>query len=103
MRHDLRTPVNQIIGYSEMLDEDAQESGQEKMSADLKRIGQAARSLLPLIDRIPDELAGPAKPASPVIPSPPRLPEPAAAAAPAPPGPPPAPKRPGAARVPPFD
>ncbi|HET6896772.1 MAG TPA: adenylate/guanylate cyclase domain-containing protein, partial [Vicinamibacteria bacterium] len=86
LRHDLRTPVNQIIGYSEMLDEDAQEAGQEKMSADLKRIGQAARSLLPLIDRIPDALDAPAKPAPPSIPSPPRLP----AAAPAP-GPAPAP------------
>jgi class 3 adenylate cyclase/AmiR/NasT family two-component response regulator len=77
LRHDLRTPVNQIIGYSEMLDEDAQEGGQEKMSADLKRIGQAARSLLPLIDRIPDELAASAEPATPNIPSPPRLPPPA--------------------------
>jgi adenylate cyclase len=104
LRHDLRTPVNQIIGYSEMLDEDAQESGQEKMSADLKRIGQAARSLLPLIDRIPDELAAPAKPASPVVPSPPRLPAPAAApAAPAAPAPPPAAKRPAASAVPQFD
>jgi class 3 adenylate cyclase/CheY-like chemotaxis protein len=99
LRHDLRTPVNQIIGYSEMLDEDAQESGQEKMSADLKRIGQAARSLLPMIDRIPDELAAPAKPASPVVPSPPPRPEPAAApAAPAP-----AAKRPAASAVPQFD
>jgi class 3 adenylate cyclase/AmiR/NasT family two-component response regulator len=100
LRHDLRTPVNQIIGYSEMLDEDAQEAGQEKMSADLKRIGQAARSLLPLIDRIPDELAGPAKPAPPAIPSPPRLPAPEAAAAAAPR---PAAKRPSAAATPQFD
>ena len=96
LRHDLRTPVNQIIGYSEMLDEDAQESGQEKMSADLKRIGQAARSLLGLIDRIPDDLGAPAKPAPPAIPSPPRLAAPPAA-------PPPPAKRPSAAAVPQFD
>ena len=97
LRHDLRTPVNQIIGYSEMLDEDAQEAGQEKMSADLKRIGQAARSLLPLIDRIPTISAAAAKPAPPVIPSPPRRPAPEAAA------PPPAAKRPSPAAVPQFD
>ena len=97
LRHDLRTPVNQIIGYSEMLDEDAQEAGQDKMSADLKRIGQAARSLLGLIDRIPDDLGAPAKPAPPAIPSPPRLAAPPAAA------PRPASKRPSAAAVPQFD
>jgi class 3 adenylate cyclase/CheY-like chemotaxis protein len=98
LRHDLRTPVNQIIGYSEMLDEDAEAAGQAKMSADLKRIGQAARSLLSMIDRIPDELATPGKPAPPVIPSPPRLPAPPKAAAP-----PPAAKRPSAAATPQFD
>jgi adenylate cyclase len=98
LRHDLRTPVNQIIGYSEMLDEDAQEAGQEKMSADLKRIGQAARSLLQMIDRIPDELGASAKPAPPSIPSPPRLRPPAAAEAARPPAP-----RPAAAAVPQFD
>ena len=96
LRHDLRTPVNQIIGYSEMLDEDAQEAGQDKMSVDLKRIGQAARSLLGLIDRIPDDLGAPAKPAPPAIPSPPRLAAPPAA-------PPPPAKRPSAAAVPQFD
>ena len=96
LRHDLRTPVNQIIGYSEMLDEDAQEAGQDKMSVDLKRIGQAARSLLGLIDRIPDELGPPARPAPPAIPSPPRLAAPPAA-------PPPPAKRPSAAAVPQFD
>jgi DNA-binding response OmpR family regulator len=67
------------------------------MSVDLKRIGQAARSLLGLIDRIPDELGPPAKPAPPAIPSPPRLAAPPAAA------PPPAAKRPSAAAVPQFD
>ena len=98
LRHDLRTPVNQIIGYSEMLDEDAQEAGQEKMSADLKRIGQAARSLLPMIDRIPDELGASAKPQRPSIPSPPRVPPPAAAEAARPPA-----RRPAADAVPQFD
>ena len=31
LRHDLRTPINQIIGYSEMLDDDAAAAGQGKM------------------------------------------------------------------------
>ena len=93
LRHDLRTPINQIIGYSEMLDDDAAAAGQQKMSADLKRIGQAARGMLEMIDRIPDELAAPAptaKPSSAATPPPPAAPEP----------PRPAGKRPAAAAVP---
>jgi len=79
LRHDLRTPINQIIGYSEMLDDDAAAAGQQKMSADLKRIGQAARGMLEMIDRIPDELAAPAptaKPSSAATPPPPPCPFP---------------------------
>jgi len=59
LRHDLRTPINQIIGYSEMLQEDAADTGQDKMSGDLKKIGEAARRMLELIDRIPDQLGAP--------------------------------------------
>ncbi|HEY8150959.1 MAG TPA: adenylate/guanylate cyclase domain-containing protein, partial [Vicinamibacteria bacterium] len=92
LRHDLRTPINQIIGYSEMLDDDAAAAGQEKMSADLKRIGQAARGMLEMIDRIPDELAAaaPTAQAAPAATPPPAAPEP----------PRPAGKRPAAAAVP---
>ncbi|HUG54744.1 MAG TPA: adenylate/guanylate cyclase domain-containing protein [Vicinamibacteria bacterium] len=68
LRHDLRTPINQIIGYSEMLDEDAVEAGHEGLSADLKKIGEAARHMLAMVDRIPDEL-GPAPPAPPAPPA----------------------------------
>jgi adenylate cyclase len=77
LRHDLRTPINQIIGYSEMLEEDAAEAGQDKMSGDLKRIAEAARRMLELIDRIPDRLAGPP-------PAPARAARPAAADVPLP-------------------
>ena len=50
LRHDLRTPVNQIIGFSELLREDAQGSGQNAQVADLKRIQLAARQLLELFN-----------------------------------------------------
>src|SRR5438445_6768334 len=86
LRHDLRTPINQIIGYSEMLEEDAAEAGQEKMSGDLKRIAEAARRMLELIDRIPDRLAAaPPAPALAAAPPPPaRTARPAAADVPLP-------------------
>ena len=51
MRHELRTPMNGIIGYSEMLLEDAQD---EDIVADLQRIREGARRLLALVDSILD-------------------------------------------------
>ena len=45
VRHDLKTPINQIIGYSEMLAEDAEENGATDSLADLNKIVTAARSL----------------------------------------------------------
>jgi sigma-B regulation protein RsbU (phosphoserine phosphatase) len=50
LRHDLRTPVNHIIGYSEMLLEDAEECRNESSASDLKKIRSAALELLGLID-----------------------------------------------------
>jgi DNA-binding response OmpR family regulator len=50
MRHDLRTPVNAIIGYSEMLLEDAAAGS----AADLEKILAAGRTLLELINQILD-------------------------------------------------
>ena len=50
LRHDLRTPINQIIGYSEMLQEDAEAGGQDPLVADLRKIQQAARQLLGLVN-----------------------------------------------------
>lgn len=52
IRHDLRTPVNAILGYSEMLIEDASTSGQEGAIDDLKRIHGAGQKLLSVIDDI---------------------------------------------------
>ena len=51
LRHDLRTPVNQIIGYSEMLQEDAKAGGRNSQVSDLKRIELAARQLLELVNK----------------------------------------------------
>jgi class 3 adenylate cyclase len=50
VRHELRTPWNQIIGYSEMLQEDAEDDGHAERAADLGRIVAAGRGLLTRID-----------------------------------------------------
>ncbi len=54
MSHELRTPMNAIIGYSEMLIEDAEDSGQGEGVADLKKIRAAGKHLLALINDILD-------------------------------------------------
>lgn len=48
--HDLRSPLNQIIGYSEMLGEDAQAQGRDEVVTDLGRIAAAGRRVLALLD-----------------------------------------------------
>lgn len=48
--HDLRTPLHQIIGYSEMLAEQAQLEEQGELSADLQKMRAAGRQLLSLLD-----------------------------------------------------
>lgn len=54
MSHELRTPLNAIIGYSEILQEDAQEIGQPIFVSDLKKIHSAGKHLLQLINDILD-------------------------------------------------
>ncbi len=54
MSHELRTPLNAIIGYTEMLSEEAQDSGAEEFLPDLDKIGSAGRHLLDLINNILD-------------------------------------------------
>jgi PAS domain S-box-containing protein len=55
MSHELRTPLNAIIGYSELLQEDAQDlDGGEEFVDDLKRINTAGQHLLALIQDILD-------------------------------------------------
>jgi signal transduction histidine kinase/DNA-binding response OmpR family regulator len=54
MSHELRTPLNAIIGYSEMLEEEAVETGKEDSIPDLKKINGAGKHLLALINDILD-------------------------------------------------
>jgi sigma-B regulation protein RsbU (phosphoserine phosphatase) len=48
--HELRTPVNHIIGYSELLQEQAAEQGVHQPIADLKKIHAAAGEWLSLME-----------------------------------------------------
>ncbi|MEG4494371.1 response regulator [Microcoleus sp. D3_18_C4] len=54
MSHELRTPLNAIIGYSEMLQEEAEELGDEAFVPDLEKIRTAGKHLLSMIDDILD-------------------------------------------------
>ena len=54
MSHELRTPMNAILGYSEMLMEEAEETGQDDFIPDLKKINQAGSHLLSLINDVLD-------------------------------------------------
>ncbi len=51
VRHELRTPVNAILGYTEMLLEDARDEGDDIAAADLERILHCGRDILTLIER----------------------------------------------------
>jgi len=50
LRHNLRTPLNQIIGYCEMLLESAEEDGNSAIVRDLKRMHTSGGQLLALIN-----------------------------------------------------
>lgn len=52
LRHELRTPVNAIIGYAEMLAEDAPELGGKEFIPDLQKVQNAANNFLALIDEV---------------------------------------------------
>jgi PAS domain S-box-containing protein len=54
MSHELRTPLNAIIGYSEMLQEEAEDAGQEDLVPDLQKINSAGKHLLGLINSVLD-------------------------------------------------
>ncbi|HEY8993409.1 MAG TPA: adenylate/guanylate cyclase domain-containing protein [Lacunisphaera sp.] len=50
LRHALRTPLNQIIGYSELLMESAEETGTHTLVPELQRIHSGGGELLALIN-----------------------------------------------------
>ena len=54
MSHELRTPMSAIIGYSEILQEEAEELGVPSMTSDLRKIHAAGQHLLSLINEILD-------------------------------------------------
>jgi PAS domain S-box-containing protein len=54
MSHEIRTPLNAVIGYSELLQEDAESKGYEELVPDLKKIHSAGKHLLDLISDILD-------------------------------------------------
>ncbi|PRQ06032.1 response regulator [Enhygromyxa salina] len=54
MSHELRTPLNAVIGYSEMLMEEAEDTGSEDLVPDLQRIRNAGKHLLGIINDILD-------------------------------------------------
>ena len=60
IRHDLKTPLNQIIGYAEMLLEDAGAAGRAEAENSLRRLLDSAQSCLEvqqrLLTRQPEEL-----------------------------------------------
>ena len=54
MSHELRTPLNAILGYSEMLQEDAEDLNAGEMVSDLQKIHSSGKHLLVIINDILD-------------------------------------------------
>jgi PAS domain S-box-containing protein len=54
MSHELRTPLNAVIGYSEMLQDEAEEDGLDSFIPDLLKIRSAGTHLLGLINDVLD-------------------------------------------------
>ncbi|MFV2057406.1 MAG: sensor histidine kinase [Thiohalomonadales bacterium] len=54
MSHELRTPLNAIIGYSELISEEAADTGNKDTLRDVDKIKSAGRHLLRLINEILD-------------------------------------------------
>jgi CheY-like chemotaxis protein/signal transduction histidine kinase len=54
MSHEVRTPLNAIIGYSEMLQEDLAEMGKPDLSGDAEKIYSAGKDLLAMLNDILD-------------------------------------------------
>jgi signal transduction histidine kinase len=54
MSHELRTPLHAILGYAELLKEDAEQEGNASVIGDLQRIHSSSKQLLKLINDVLD-------------------------------------------------
>ena len=54
MSHELRTPLSAVIGYTEMLEDEAEDMGEQAMLTDLGKIKTNAQHLLGLINDVLD-------------------------------------------------
>lgn len=54
VRHDLRTPINAILGYSELILEDCEDLKLEDFSSDLTRINSCGQEILETINHVLD-------------------------------------------------
>lgn len=52
LRHDLRTPINAVKGYGEMIMEDARDAGHDSLLPDLEKLLAAADGMLERIDAL---------------------------------------------------
>ncbi len=52
LRHDLRTPINAVKGYGEMIIEDARDGGHDSLLPDLEKLLAAADGMLERIDAL---------------------------------------------------
>lgn len=54
MSHELRTPLSAVIGYSELIEEEMEASGEDASLSDVQKIQANARHLLSLINNVLD-------------------------------------------------
>ena len=50
LRHDLRNPIGQVLGYAEMLIEDARETSADGLIGDLEKVQNAGKRILAIVD-----------------------------------------------------
>jgi DNA-binding response OmpR family regulator len=65
LRHNLRSPLNAILGYAEMLIEDAEAQGQPDLLPDLQRVHAAGTELLSRLSEVLDPSRFEVQPADP--------------------------------------
>jgi len=54
MSHELRTPLNAILGFTQLMEADAEDQGQESLLADLRKVHRSGDHLLALINDVLD-------------------------------------------------